>query len=159
MTRLAVTVTIPQEANINYGDQAGVLFYSSDAEWVKLVVEGDKTRGSRMIVLAHMPSNTDAVSQGEEPEAWVDKKWVLGTECPQSVRLQLELRRGVACCTVIASYNGNDPVELRVPFDCARLGVMAHLCREQAPAPREGWFHFSDFSGGKEAAAAERGSR
>ena len=164
---MAVTVNIPQEADINWGDQAGVVLYSSDTEWVKLVLEGDKvdginkTRGSRMIVLAYMPSNADSVSKGGAPEVCVCRKWDnLGTD-PQPRRLQLELRRARECCSVMASWDGIDAVEMRMPlsFECPRLGVMAHLDKEKAPSPREGWFHFSEFSGDGETAAAERVGR
>ena len=146
VTRLAVNVTIPL-ADTRYGDQAGILLYSSDSQWVKLVIEGDKMRGSRMIVLALMPSNADAALQGAEPQAMVSKKWSLGSEAPKTMRLQLEFRRGESRCSVIASYDGNDAVELPVPFDCARLGVMGHLCEAQPPFSRQHWFHFSELSG------------
>ena len=69
------------------------------------------------------------------------------------VRLQLELRRGAAGCSVIASCDHAAAVQLSVPFECARFGIMAHLGREKAPFPRGHWFHFSDFA--IEAAADE----
>ncbi len=164
VTRLAVTVNIPQAADIKWGDQAGVVLYLSETKWIKLVLEGDqddKPRGSRMIVLAYMPANLDSVSQGGEPffQACVHQKWELGSECPQSRRLQLELRRAGERCTLIASWDDNDVVEMDVPFEGARLGVMAHLNKEKTPFPREGWFHFSEFSGDRETAAAERVGR
>lgn len=147
VTRLAVTVCIPNEADISHGDQAGILLYSSDSQWVKLVVEGDKAAGSRMLILAKMPSNADAVSEGAEPEASVSKKWTLGCDALKPVRLQLELRRGATGCSVIASCDHDEAVvALPVPFECARFGIMAHLCREKAPFPRGHWFHFSDFA-------------
>ena len=154
VTRLAVTVCIPNEADISHGDQAGILLYSSDSQWVKFVLEGDKAAGARMLVLAKMPSNADAVAEGAEPEVSVAQKWTLGCDAPKSVRLQLELRRGAAGCSVIASCDHAAAVQLSVPFECARFGIMAHLGREKAPFPREHWFHFSDFA--IEAAADEK---
>ncbi len=144
-----MTVSVAQDADtpLSYGDQAGILFYASDVQWVKLVVEGDKAHGCLMVVLALMPSNSDALARGAEAEATVCKIWSLGSDAPKSVRLQLELRRGDACCSVIASYDNHDAVELPIPFDCARFGVMAHLSREQQASAMQRWFHFRDFSG------------
>ncbi len=159
ITCLQVTVTIPKEANIRYGDQAGILLYIGDSQWVKLVVEGAKhPSGARMIVLAHMPSNAHAVSQGAEPEACVCHKYEsslsLGSEAPKPVHLKLELRRSSGHCAVVASHRLDDKThtnELELspafPFGRARFGVMAHLCKEQAPSPPEHWFCFSEFSG------------
>jgi regulation of enolase protein 1 (concanavalin A-like superfamily) len=137
---LEVTVTLPQEANVCYGDQAGILLYLSDSTWVKLVVEGDKQEptAGRMIVLAHMPSDQHVM---------VVKKW---ENVPsQAHRLHLELGRGAGCCVVIASFDGNEAFEFDVSpaFADALFGVMAHLNLPQAPFAREHWFHFSDFSG------------
>jgi hypothetical protein len=150
---------MPQEANICYGDQAGILLYFCDSQWVKLVVEGAKQpSGARMVVLAHMPSDAHAVSQGAEPEACVSHKdetsLSLGSESSKPVHLKLELRRASGCCAVIASHRIDDKThtnELELSpdlhFGLARFGVMAHLCREQAPSPPEHWFRFSEFSG------------
>jgi regulation of enolase protein 1 (concanavalin A-like superfamily) len=144
VTRLAVNVSIPHP-DTRHGDQAGILLYSSDSQWVKLVIEGGKARGSRMVVLALMPSNADDLARGAEPQAMVSKKWLLESDAPKTMRLQLELKRGESCCSVIASFDGNDAVELPVPIDCARLGIMGHLSEAQPPFPRQHWFHFSDF--------------
>jgi hypothetical protein len=159
ITRLQVTVTIPEEANISYGDQAGVLVYWSDFQWIKLVLEGARApRGARMIVLARMPSNADDVALGVAPEANSLENYqkfpLLGP-----VRLGLELRRTSARCTLIASYRIDDQTsstththefDLGAGFSCdaARLGVMAHLEVEKAPCPPEHWFRFSEFSVG-----------
>ena len=147
LRHLAVTVNIPEEADMRYGDQAGILLYASDLQWVKLVVEGDKMRGCRMVVLALMPCNVDALAGGAEAEATVSKKWSLGSEAPKAIRLRLELRRNDTCCSVIATCEGRDAVELPVPFDCARFGVMGHLCMDQPPSLRQHWFHFNEFFG------------
>jgi regulation of enolase protein 1 (concanavalin A-like superfamily) len=122
---LKVTVTLPQQANVCYGDQAGIFLYLSDSRWVKLVVEGDKQEPTtgRMIVLAHMPSDQHVM---------VVKKW---ENVPsQAHRLQIELRRGAGCCVVIASVDGNDAFEFDVSlaFADALSGVLAHLNLPQA---------------------------
>jgi hypothetical protein len=137
---LKVTVALPKQANVCYGDQAGILLYLSDSEWVKLVVEGDKQEptAGRMIVFAHMASAQHVP---------VVKKWEnVGSK---ACRLQLELRRGAGCCVAIASFNGNDEFEFDVSrdFEAAFFGVMAHLNLPRAPLAHEHWFHFSDFSG------------
>lgn len=148
LQRLAVTVHTPQDADMSYGDQAGILLYACDCKWVKLVVEGDKTPGSRMVVLALMPSNAEEAAQGMEAQAAVSHKWSLDHEAPRAIRLQLELLRGDGHCSVTASHDGCAPVQLSAPFDCARLGVMGHLCKQQQPSPRQRWFQFSEFSSG-----------
>lgn len=111
---------MPQQANVCYGDQAGILLYLSDSRWVKLVVEGDKQEPTtgRMIVLARVPS---------DQRVMVAKKW---ENVPsQAHRLRIELRRGAGCCVVIASVDGNDAFEFDVSlaFADALFGVMAHL--------------------------------
>jgi len=168
ITRLQVTVDMPEEANISYGDQAGVLVYWSDSQWIKLVLEGAQIpsgtatpRGARMIVLARMPSNADDVALGAAPEASSLEKYQK-FPLSGSVRLGLELRRTSSRCTLIASYGQDDKAssiththdfDLGAGFSCdgARLGVMAHLEVGKAPCPPEHWFRFSEFVGGPQA--------
>eukprot|EP00051_Salpingoeca_urceolata_P033506 m.20937 g.20937 ORF g.20937 m.20937 type:complete len:243 (+) comp6312_c0_seq2:1452-2180(+) len=61
----------------HHGAQAGLLLYASDADWVKLVVEGAKTAGHTMIVLAQQSDFKPVVlakaKLGEvAAETWID---------------------------------------------------------------------------------------